>query len=62
MTFNSRLVGRSVWNTQWVLIIPAGTLNSDRDDALDRFINGADGTNGVTDIKLHFKTYSYEGN
>jgi hypothetical protein len=62
MTYNSRLVGRSVWNTQWVLIIPAGTLNSDRTDALDWFINGVDGTNGVTDIKLHFKTYSYEGN
>jgi hypothetical protein len=62
MTWNSRLVGRSVWNTRWVLIIPAGTLNSDRDAALDAFIYGPAGTNGVSDIKLHFKTYSYQGN
>ncbi len=62
MTYNSRLVGRSVWNTQWVLIIPAGTLNSMRDAALDRFIYGPTGTNGVSDIKLHFQTYSCSGN
>ena len=62
MTWNSRLIGRSVWNTRWVLIIPAGTLNSDRDAALDAFIYGPAGNNGVSDIKLHFKTYSYQGN
>ncbi len=62
MTYNSRLVGRSVWNTQWVLIIPGGTLNSLRDAALNRFIYGPGGTNGVSDIKLHFQTYSYSGN
>jgi hypothetical protein len=65
---NSRLVGRSVWNTQWMLIIPAGTLHSDRGEGLERFINGAllsDGVtrdgNGVKDIKLFFQTYAYEG-
>ena len=65
---NSRLVGRSVWNTQWMLIIPAGTLHSDREEGLQRFINGAllpDGVtrdgNGVLDIKLFFQTYAYEG-
>lgn len=62
MTWNSRLVGRSIWNTQWILIIPAGTLHSDRHAALDSFIYGPAGTNGVSDIKLHFKTYSYQGN
>jgi hypothetical protein len=66
--WNSRLVGRSVWNSQWVLIIPGGTLLSDADEGIERFINGRklpsgvrDG-NGVRDIKLYFHTYSYSGN
>ncbi|MBX3743930.1 MAG: hypothetical protein KF833_01345 [Verrucomicrobiae bacterium] len=64
---DSRLIGRSVWNTQWLLIIPAGTLHTDRDEGLARFIQGAllpNGTrdgNGVTDIKVFFQTYSYAG-
>ena len=62
MVLNSRLVGRSVWNTRWVLIIPAGTLHNDRAQALDWFIGGQYGTNGVSDIKLFFQTYSYAGN
>jgi hypothetical protein len=65
---NSRLIGRSVWNTRWLLIIPAGSLHSDRKEGLARFIHGAeipstgqrDG-NGVKDIKLFFQTYSYAG-
>ena len=63
VTMNSRLVGRSVWNSKWLLIIPAGALHSERDQALDWFINGVDGDgNGVKDIKILFKTYSYAGN
>ncbi|MDR0993438.1 MAG: LamG domain-containing protein [Verrucomicrobiota bacterium] len=64
---NSRLVGRSVWNTKWLLIIPGRTLLSDADEAMERFIYGtvrADGSRdgaGVTDIKLLFKTYSHPG-
>jgi hypothetical protein len=64
---STRLVGRSVWNTRWVLIIPAGTLLQDRNEALQRFINGSlvngvrDG-NGISDIKIFFQTYSYAGN
>jgi hypothetical protein len=63
---DSRLIGRSVWNTRWLLIIPAGTLHSDREEGLNRFIDGAlfgdkrDG-NGVSDIKLFFETYAYPG-
>ena len=73
---DSRLIGRSVWNTRWLLIIPAGTLLGDRDEAIDRFIDGEavgveideggnevvvrDG-NGVKDIKLFFQTYAYSG-
>jgi hypothetical protein len=66
-TSSSRLIGRSVWNTRWLLIIPAGTLLADRNEALQRFINGSlvngqrDG-NGVSDIKIFFQTYSYAGN
>jgi hypothetical protein len=64
---DSRLIGRSVWNTRWLLIIPAGSLHSDRGEGLERFINGAlangerDG-NGVSDIKIFFQTYAYSGN
>jgi hypothetical protein len=69
---NSRLIGRSVWNTQWYLVIPAGTLLDDRSEAINRFIYGPkttsdgrndarDTTRAVKDIKLMFKTYSYFG-
>ena len=65
---DSRLIGRSVWNTRWLLIIPAGTLHTDRNEGIQRFINGGsrpDGTrdgNGVSDIKVFFQTYAYSGN
>ncbi|WP_143872219.1 PA14 domain-containing protein [Catenovulum sediminis] len=71
MTYSSRLIGRSVWNTKWLLIIPGGTFLADSEDGMDTFIYGQkipgqntvlrDG-NGVTDIKLFFQTYSYSGN
>jgi hypothetical protein len=63
---NGRLVGRSVWNTKWLLIIPGRTLLSDPNEGIDRFIYGAlkngvrDG-NGVKDIKIFFQTYSISG-
>jgi hypothetical protein len=53
---NNRLVGRSVWNSQWKLVIPGRTLLNDPNEGLDRFLQT------VTDIKLHFVTYSYSGN
>jgi hypothetical protein len=63
INYSSRLIGRSVWNSQWYLIIPAGSLNGARTLALDMFINGKNGDgNGVKDIKLLFETYSYSGN
>ncbi len=52
----TRLVGRSAWNTRWLLIIPAGAMNSSREDAIDAFIDS------VSDIKLGLKTYSASGN
>jgi len=51
-----RLVGRSVWNTQWLLIIPGGTLLNDPDEGIDDLINNID------DIWLSLSTYSYSGN
>ncbi len=53
---NARLVGRSVWNTRWKLVIPAYTLLSDEQAGIDRFVQS------VTDIKLFFRTYSNSGN
>jgi len=53
---SSRLVGRSVWNTQWVLIIPGGTLLDDPEAGINRFINS------VTDIRIGLAVYSFPGN
>jgi len=55
--FNStRLIGRSVWNDQWILIIPGQVLHADPNLGLDRFVEN------VTDIRLNFETYGYSGN
>lgn len=63
VTSDSRLIGRSVWNTRWMLIIPGGTLLNDPDDGIETFIDGADGDgDGVSDIKIFFQTYAYSGN
>jgi hypothetical protein len=53
---NTRLIGRSVWNTQWKLVIPAHLLLSNEQDAMNRFIAS------VKDIQLFLRTYSYSGN
>jgi len=54
-TIDTRLLGRSIWNTEWLLIIPGATLNSDPDTGLDRFVEQ------VGDIKLIFDTYGQSG-
>ena len=53
---DSRLIGRSVWNTRWVLIVPAGTLLDNREAAMTEFIEN------VSDIKIFFQTYAFSGN
>ncbi|QKK02869.1 MAG: hypothetical protein HND55_09570 [Pseudomonadota bacterium] len=66
---DSRLIGRSVWNREWMLIIPGGSLLADANEGLETFINGQllpdsderDGQ-GVSDIRIFFTTYSYSGN
>lgn len=59
---DSRLIGRSVWNTHWVLIIPGGTLLNDPQVGLDTLVFGPGGDgNGLKDILFSFKTYAYSG-
>jgi hypothetical protein len=53
---NSRLIGRSVWNTQWKIVIPAYSLLNDEQTGLDRFAQS------VSDIQLFLRTYSNSGN
>jgi hypothetical protein len=53
---NTRLIGRSVWNTQWKIVIPAYSLLSDEQEGLNRFVGS------VKDIKLFMRTYSNSGN
>ncbi len=53
---NERLIGRSVWNSKWKLVIPGRYLLYDPNQGLARFIQS------VKDIHLYFVTYSYAGN
>jgi hypothetical protein len=53
---NSRLIGRSVWNTRWKIVIPAYSLLSDEKEGLNRFVAS------VKDIQLFLRTYSNSGN
>lgn len=59
-----RLIGRSVWNTRWLIIILGGDLDGiNPDRGIQTFINGVSGNGeGVTDINLKYSTYSYQGN
>ncbi|MCG6118528.1 MAG: hypothetical protein MEQ07_10125 [Aquimonas sp.] len=69
VTSDSRLIGRSVWNRRWLLIIPGGTFLNDPVNGLDTFIqgplipggNGQRDGQGVDDIRVFFKTYAYSG-
>ncbi len=53
---NARLIGRSVWNSQWKIVIPAHTLLKDEQQGLNNFAAT------VKDIKLFLRTYSNSGN
>ena len=52
---DNRLVGRSIWNTQWMLIIPGRTLNADPDEGLNRLVDQ------ISDILLVFDSYGQSG-
>jgi hypothetical protein len=70
MQYDTRLIGRSVWNSRWRLIIPGQSLLYDPAEGIDTFIdgpeivggNGERTGNGIFDIKLFFETYGYSGN
>jgi hypothetical protein len=53
---SNRLIGRSVWNSKWKIVIPGRELLADPNEGIERFLRT------VKDIKLHFVTYSYSGN
>lgn len=53
---NARLLGRSVWNSKWKIVIPGRTLLNNPDEGLERFIKS------VKDIRIYWHTYSYSGN
>lgn len=53
---NSRLVGRSVWNSAWKLVIPAYSLLNNEQAGMDNFLKS------VSDIRLFLRTYSNSGN
>jgi hypothetical protein len=53
---NNRLIGRSVWNSKWKVVIPGRNLFADPNEGIERFLRT------VKDVKLHFVTYSYSGN
>jgi hypothetical protein len=53
---DTRLIGRSVWNTEWLLVIPGDTLLSNPQQGIERFIEDVD------DIYVYFQTYAYAGN
>ena len=53
---NTRLIGRSVWNSRWKIVIPAYTLLKDEQTGLNRFAAS------VKDVQLFLRTYSHSGN
>ena len=53
---SSRLIGRSVWNTTWKIVIPAYSLLQNEQEGLNRFAAT------VKDIQIFLRTYSNSGN
>jgi hypothetical protein len=52
---DSQLFSRSVWNTRWILFIPAASLGSDPKAAMQRFMDTVD------DVQLKLTTFSSSG-
>jgi hypothetical protein len=55
LIMDSRLTGRSVWNSQWMLVIPGSGLGVDPDASLKKLADN------ISDIKLYFSTTSHQG-
>ena len=52
---DSRLISRSIWNSEWMLIIPGGGLDADPAAGLRKLADK------ITDIKIYFTTTSHQG-
>jgi hypothetical protein len=55
LVMDSRLISRSVWNSEWLLIIPGSGLHVDPMTGLTKLAET------VSDIKILFQTYSHQG-
>jgi len=55
LTFGARLVSRSVWNSDWMLVIPGSILHVDPATGLRKLADN------ITDIKLYFLTTCHQG-
>jgi len=55
MIMDSRLISRSVWNSEWMLVIPGAGLLSNPEEGLKQFAEH------VSDIKISIQTYSHQG-
>ncbi|MBK1814274.1 choice-of-anchor D domain-containing protein [Luteolibacter yonseiensis] len=55
LIMDSRLISRSVWNSQWMLVIPGAGLDANPEAGLQKL------TDNISDIKLYFLTYSHQG-
>ena len=53
---STRLVGRSARNDRWIIVIPAASIDADRDKAM-KLIEA-----GVKDVKLGIRAYARQGN
>jgi hypothetical protein len=60
--WSTDLAGRSVWNTRWLLIIPARYLGGeDAEAALDTFVGTAEAP-GIKDVIIGIRSYTHTGN
>ncbi len=55
LIMDSRLTGRSVWNSHWMLVIPGANLGVNPSASLQKLADN------ITDIKLYFLTSSHQG-
>ena len=55
LLLTTRLIGRSVWNSDWMIIIPGAGLDADPEAGLIKLADT------ISDIRLQFTTYSHQG-
>lgn len=57
--YHAGLIGRSLENTQWMLIIPARSFRANGEAALDKLLGLKNGRAEIEDIELRVQIYSY---